>query len=214
MDECDVERCLGRDDDGGKRQNGEPVVHDVVEVDQQPDGQEEDEDENGLHRIGELDGFRTQCRIGDDQPRDEGAVNRREAKQRRRRAGAKAQCKRGKRHHVRLAGKLVGKGQADLAGLVEIPDQRAQKRDGQEDRDKRAGPETLVSAQRIGDDQHRHDGDVLGDQHADGDAARLRAQFADIVEHLDRDSGRGQRHDEGEDQDLRQVPAEQPAEEE
>lgn len=56
---------------------------------------------------------------------------------------------------------------------------------------------------------HRHHRQILGDEDGDGDAAGLGLGHADVVQHLDGDGGRAQRHHEAEQHRKPQGPAKQ-----
>ena len=144
-----------------------------------------------MHWIGKLNCLRAQGGVGDDEARHERTIDRRQAEQARNGGNGKAEGQHGKRNEVGLAGEIAGERQRDLARHVQIPDQPAEDHHSRSDQHQCLPHGLAVTrcAETFGDDQHRHDGDVLGDQHADGDAAGFGTQFTDVIQYLDGDRG-------------------------
>ena len=93
---------------------------------------------------------------------------------------------------------------------AQVPDQRDQRGDRERQLEhQRRQVDALGARHADDDDQHRHHGEVLGDQHADRDPPGLVAQLADVLEDLDPDRGAAEREHEAVEHRALGAPAEQ-----
>ena len=204
-----VERGLADGDDEQEEENAEQVRPDVVEVDEQPDRQEEQHQEHALDRPRRLDERLARGARADEQAGEERAVGRRQTQQPADRRRREARRQRRQRRQVAVADDPFAERQANALAAAQVPYEQHQEADRERHRQEVDQRQAGLAGHGVEHQHHRHHREVLGDQDADRAAADLGAQLVDVLEHLDRDGGARQRGDEA--QKHRQL--DRPAEE-
>ncbi len=175
------------------------MIANVLQIDQQADGQEEHDQQDALDRFDHRDDPVAERRIADHQPSNEGSVGGREADQARDRGGREAHGQGSQRQQLDIVPNLLIERHLDLRSTPEPPQQRTEQSDGKDDLDHQSDGADLSPAKRRNQNQHGNDGDVLRDQYGNGDPAGHFSQRIHVVEHLHGDHRARQRDDEAED---------------
>ena len=154
------------------------------QVDQQPDREEEHHQQQALDRVHRAHHQRALGGVADVEAGEEGAEPGRQLERAAQRGADHAERQRADRREVADSAPREPERQVDAlapADSTQIsPRAAATASASLSSRPARSMP--LALARPTDDDQHRHDGKVLGDQHADREPPGLGAQLADVLE--------------------------------
>ncbi len=175
------------------------IVPDKVNIQQQTDGNEKHHQQNTLDRPGRRQQGRASGGIADPQTGQKSAVGRGQSQQGRYQGGAEAIGHGGDRGQFHVAVQGPREGHADPAAPGQQRNHARQQSHRREQFDVTGQGDAGASRQPVDNQQHGHDGQILGDQHANRRAAHGGAQFADVFQQFDCHGGGGKSHHEAHD---------------
>jgi hypothetical protein len=165
----DVERGLQRHHQKRRSKHQPDVGENEVEIDQQPDREEEHHQKNALDRFDHRDDAAAKRRVADDDARKKRAIDRRQPGQPGQGGRRKAQRQRSDASRSTLFSIASAKGSLSLGLRPNHHSKPASSATATTTLKATSRDSMLLAAKARNQDQHRHHGQVLGDQHADRD---------------------------------------------